>query len=824
MKSFLTIRLNLFLVGLILCSFTLRAAPFHGTIMSFPQPDGTMVDVRLFGTEYYIRAEGLDNYTVIRDPSTRYICYASLSANGMNLVSTGEIYRGTRINAASLKSTRNQPFHLALPEEKVQKIVAQNKSAIDGGRQEKMDPYPVLGHIKGLTIVIDFADAPATIPLDSYVSLCNDPDYTEYGNNGSLRSYYQDISGGKLDYENEVFGIFRAEKTFAHYDSLREGEGATEIMHQALEWIDEQGFDFSTLSLNADKGIRAINIIYTGYPKDWAQGMWWHQGTYTGFSADGVHTTVYNCSNAYEPLSIGTIVHENGHMLGNWADTYKYTDLYGPDGIGTFDLMCNYADAFNPVPPNPFYLINAGWENAVDISAYNGPVTDDPDDFTSYVYLNQNDTNEFFILENRMRVGRSAHIPDEGLTIWHIDRKGENQSFHHEVYLVHANGDIEANEGICFHEGFVTDFNEQTDPGTDFYDTNPSGLSVSSVGQVQTSLDFFVGLTETVPRLVYSFLGYEDKGNLNGIPDPGEEGIFRITIKNTGLATSLHTTGHCTSTQINGHYLDVPDDPVDAGDLEPGQSVVISFPVFIHEDAFTGYTTNLHFSITNQLQTQTFDQVFAIGRQEKIGTPEIQTCDCALYDNGGPYRNYSDETDLVTRLVPDTENRFIRAEFAVFNTETDDNCGYDYLEIFDGPSVESPLIGKYCGNDIPTSLVSTDPGGALTFHFHSDEAVSGEGFKVFITCSEATITRALSSGQPLEVFPNPSGDGVFVRTSFYPGDNLLLLTNNLGIVVRSIYAPSGLNYLSVKDLPSGIYMLELLDNQRRIGYGKIIVP
>lgn len=33
--------------------------------------------------------------------------------------------------------------------------------------------------------------------------------------------------------------------------------------------------------------------------------------------------------------------------------------------------------------------------------------------------------------------------------------------------------------------------------------------------------------------------------------------------------------------------------------------------------------------------------------------------------------------------------------------------GYDYLEIRDGISKESPLIGRFCGNNIPASLHST---------------------------------------------------------------------------------------------------------------------
>ncbi len=209
----------------------------------------------------------------------------------------------------------------------------------------KSEPGIVSGAIKGLCIVVDFSDEPGTLPMDEFESFCNDMDYSNFGNNGSLRKYYYDISGGIVDYQNFVFGYFRAPKTFAAYDSMHIADGAKAILDLALNWIESLGFDFSTLSINPDGSIRAINLMYTGVPKAWNEGMWWHQGSYTDFSADGVRSGKYNCSIAYNPLSLATVVHENGHMICHWDDTYKYYDQSGPDGIGAFDLMCNYANA-----------------------------------------------------------------------------------------------------------------------------------------------------------------------------------------------------------------------------------------------------------------------------------------------------------------------------------------------------------------------------------------------------------------------------------------------------------------------------------------------
>ena len=42
-----------------------------------------------------------------------------------------------------------------------------------------------------------------------------------------------------------------------------------------------------------------------------------------------------------------------------------------------------------------------------------------------------------------------------------------------------------------------------------------------------------------------------------------------------------------------------------------------------------------------------------------------------------------------------------------FNLESSDNCTYDFLSIQEGESLNSPLVGKYCGNQAPAHYTST---------------------------------------------------------------------------------------------------------------------
>lgn len=75
--------------------------------------------------------------------------------------------------------------------------------------------------------------------------------------------------------------------------------------------------------------------------------------------------------------------------------------------------------------------------------------------------------------------------------------------------------------------------------------------------------------------------------------------------------------------------------------------------------------------------------------------------------------------------MPSTESR-IRIKYKKFKLERSDDCSYDYVQVFDGSSTESPLIGKFCGETIPEDFIST--GNVLLIVFKSDWSLGGDGF------------------------------------------------------------------------------------------------
>jgi M6 family metalloprotease-like protein len=795
----------------------LTAAPYNGEIMSFRQPDGTTVDVRLYGTEFYVRAEGLDDYTVIRDKNTQWICYATLSEDGSEFISTGVKYTLTRDKIPALKMDLNIARHL--------EISFKARDAVSSHFDAKPAIRTLSGVIKGLCIVVDFSDEPGTLPVNEFESFCNNMDYNDFGNNGSLRKYYYDISGGIVDYQNVVFGYFRAPKTFAHYDSLPEGYGAAEILELALKWIDSEGFDFSTLSLNPDSTIMAINLMYTGMPKSWNFGMWWHQSVYPGFSADGVHSRYYNCSIGYSPLSLGTVVHENGHMLFNWDDTYKYDKENGPDGIGSFDLMCNNGNAFNPVPPNPYFMIKAGMGNVVDITNYNGNISDDANDNTYYLYKNANDTNEFFIFDNRSKTGRSYYIPEEGLTVWHIDERGDNQSLHNEVYLVHANNNQEDTKDICFHAGLKSEFSDTTRPGSAFYDGNSSRLILHDIGMVADPMTCMLGPVNSQPVVKLTYVNISDDDNLNGFPEPGESLKINMEIGNSGTADLGSATIRCEAIGENREFVSITSPPLNLDNINVSENIPFDVNLSIAANTPLRKVITLKFSVSGENDSASYIREFVVGKEIYMANQQISACSTIFYDRGGRTRNYASRDDLTLTLLAPSAGSSVKVEFFSFDLEASDICEFDYLNIYNGPTTSSPLIGTYCGKSNPGTLESTDPSGALTFRFHSDGAVTGTGWEAFITCIDVTgLKNKQEEDNSFEIYPNPSGNNVFVKINLNNSQNLRLVLVDAGGKEVAQFGTNGQPLVEINrnNIPGGVYYFQLWDKKHLVSTRKMV--
>lgn len=111
------------------------------------------------------------------------------------------------------------------------------------------------------------------------------------------------------------------------------------------------------------------------------------------------------------------------------------------------------------------------------------------------------------------------------------------------------------------------------------------------------------------------------------------------------------------------------------------------------------------------------------------------TCSGTFYDSGGENNNYGSNEILTMIFMPETGGSVLKFSFYEFDVEDHPQCNKDYLRIYDGFGTGSPLIGEYCGNDSPGTIMAQNAFGALTFEFHSDNKTTNfSGWAASIEC------------------------------------------------------------------------------------------
>jgi len=477
--------------------------PFDGDVMFLKQPDGTRVEVRVFGDQWYARIEGTDGYTLVRDDATGVICYARLSADGQRLESTG--VRAGQGAPAGLSRGIDLPLESRIAQRDQHRLRFEAEEAAMLASKSSGPQPSNQGDVLGLTLIIDFSDEPGTVPAEHFDAYLNEPGYTGYGNNGSVRDYFYDVSGGVLNYTNHVPAQYiRAPEPKSYYEdpNAQFGTRARALVVWALNYLDGQGHDFSQYDANGDGYIDAVNVFYAGYPDGgWSVGLWPHSWVMS-FNADGVSSYKYQITNIGASLRLSTFCHENGHSIMFWPDLYDYG--YESSGVGGFCLMCSSGAGTNPVRPCAYLRAEAGWEPAVNLSGLQAGLVASHAEMNIFKVPHEGHPNEYYLIENRQRTGRDASIPGGGgLAIWHVDEDGSNDNeqqtpaLHYLVTLVQADGrwDLEngTNNGdqtdLWYAPNYV-EFDPTTSPAATWWDGTSAPIYIDGISASGAEMTF----------------------------------------------------------------------------------------------------------------------------------------------------------------------------------------------------------------------------------------------------------------------------------------------------------------------------------------------
>ncbi len=303
-------------------------------------------------------------------------------------------------------------------------------SAIDYRKKD-----PVIGKKNALVLLVNFKDKTNNTKKEEFRELLFDD------KKKSMKNYFIENSGGKLEIDGEVLGWFEANNNYSSYvDSENMNQDtlgwrmpkATDLVKEiVLEAQNSSTLDFTKFDNKKNGCIDLLIVVCAG--KGSHRTM-----NYKDISPhrnqlkepiqleDGLIVDNYIINNEIPSFDLGGYCHEMGHSLG-------LPDLYLPDRssniVGKWCLMAggNYNDdGKTPGHLSAWCKMHLGWQEPININKRPKKYEITGFNKGSKIYklvIPSSEGKEYFLVENRAKKGFDEHIPGEGLLIWHVNEE-----------------------------------------------------------------------------------------------------------------------------------------------------------------------------------------------------------------------------------------------------------------------------------------------------------------------------------------------------------------------------------------------------------------
>jgi M6 family metalloprotease-like protein len=296
------------------------------------------------------------------------------------------------------------------------------------------------GDAKAICALINFKDKAFVKTKDEFNNLMNQAGYSSNGAKGSVSDYYKENSYNKLNFVVTVAGPYTLPENMAYYgkNDINGNDSIARILEFAREsaklTFNDPDIKPADYDNDNDGNIDAFHIIYAGYGEEAGGGadcIWAHKFGFTAITFGNKRLNTYSCSPELRGSSgtnithIGVICHELCHVFGA-PDFYDANDETDGEFVGTgnWDLMAGgswNSSGASPAHINMYQKIKFGWVEPVILTEPKG-ITNMPNSAENAVAYRYNTSmnGEYFILENRQKVGFDQYIPGSGLLIYRV--------------------------------------------------------------------------------------------------------------------------------------------------------------------------------------------------------------------------------------------------------------------------------------------------------------------------------------------------------------------------------------------------------------------
>ncbi len=403
--------------------------------LAHEQSDGDTLTFKKFGDEYENWAETVDGHVIV--PCGKDYCYAD--ANGEN---SGIIARN-----ADRRTKEDRAFLKKLEKSSVQKVYREKmpkrerrpygnykrKSSLDGVRQKPSAESWTQGEQTFLMVLVNHSlKSWTTTDANNFKRMLNEEGYSDNGHFGSVRDYYIRQSGGKFKPTFKVLGPYTYNGTPAGNDAA--------VMKAVLAEAYSKGDLTSFNGYAKNENGTFVGLVLAGNTADYNMDGTIYMGwMMTNHSQGSVGRYVYIPGKSDQDASsidgMGTFAHEFGHVLG-LPDLYQTSTEKGtfrtPGSYDVMDVGCynnwyttSTGSIYGNHVPNMSSLEREwlGWHTPTDLPAVDGVYSIPVYDSSNFAYqiVDPNDSDQWFVLENRQLKNWDASLPGHGLLIWHID-------------------------------------------------------------------------------------------------------------------------------------------------------------------------------------------------------------------------------------------------------------------------------------------------------------------------------------------------------------------------------------------------------------------
>jgi len=418
--------------------------------------------------------------------------------------------------------------------EEIRKVLAKKPNYVDR-------PLPitkaVIGEKSAIVLLIQFPDKSATTPSSHFSDLLlSKGTYSS----GSMRDYYLEASYGKLDINGDISGWYKAENNYADYIDNTYFTKTRELVKEAINKADPD-VNFAQYDKDNDEVVDLLIVVHAGRGgEETKTDIWSHMSELPSpIIVDNKYITAY--AMCPEDGKIGVFSHETGHLLG-------LPDLYDTDnssaGIGNWSLMASGSwnnDGHTPAHLDAWCKIQLGWvtPHTVTTNINNAQIPQVETNPTIYkLWKDGLPGKEYFLVENRQKVGFDTSLPGSGLLIYHIDENikdyysdsnewNKHQWYpqvtplpynHYLVAVEQADGNWELEKwyqqgyrdnGDLF-DPYYSDkvFNDYSTPNSRAYNGNSTYVCVTNISNSQATMTAYLSIT-SLPK-AFSLISPQD--------------------------------------------------------------------------------------------------------------------------------------------------------------------------------------------------------------------------------------------------------------------------------------------------------------------------